>query len=363
MSAPVRLLALVTDAFGAPGGIAQYNRDFLTALAEDAGYEVVILPRRGPVGAHSPARGMTQLGARPGRAGYVAAALRAASGRRFDFVFCGHLYAASLAFAAARLRRSRLLIQLHGIDAWAPPRPGARKAFARADLVLAVSRFTRAAALGWSALAPERIVVVPNTVRDVFVPGDRQAARVALGFADEAVLLSVGRLDGRERYKGQDRVIDVLPGLIAGGRRVAYVVAGAGDDRARLESLASERGVADAVRFVGDVGEDGLPLLYRAADLFVMPSTGEGFGIVFLEAMACGTPALGLAAGGVPDALADGALGTLAPADRLGEAIAAVLDGPRPDPAALSAAVAERFGRAPFRRAVARLAERLGEAA
>ncbi|MGV8840404.1 MAG: glycosyltransferase family 4 protein, partial [Bauldia sp.] len=310
-----------------------------------------------------PAPGVTQLGARPGRAGYVAAALRVAAARRFDIVFCGHLYAVALADAAARIRRSRLVVQLHGIDAWAPPRPRARRAFGHADLVLAVSRFTRAAAIGWSAVPPERFVVLPNTVRDVFTPGDREAARRALGLTDEAVLLSVGRLDAREKYKGQDRIIDVLPGLIAGGRRVAYVVAGDGDDRARLESLARERGVARAVRFVGEVGEDGLPRLYRAADLFVLPSTGEGFGIVFLEAMASGTPALGLKAGGTPDALADGALGMLVAPDGLADAVAACLDGPRPDPVALSAAVAERFGRAPFRRAVARLAVRLAEAA
>jgi len=363
VTAPFRVLALVTDAFGAPGGIAQYNRDFLTALAEEAGFEIVVLPRRGGSGETVPVTGITQLPARPGRAGYVAAALRAALASRFDLVFCGHLYAAQLAGAVARLRRSRLLIQLHGIDAWEVPRPGARRAFERADLVLAVSRYTRAAALRWSNLPPERIAVVPNTVRDVFTPGDRQAARAKLGFVDECVLLSVGRLDSREGYKGQDRIIDVLPALIAAGRRVAYVVAGEGDDRARLESLASERGVTGAVRFVGEVREPDLPSLYRAADLFVLPSTGEGFGIVFLEAMASGTPALGFAAGGVPDALADGAIGTLVSPEALGPSIAAILDGPKSDPAVLSAAVTERFGREPFRRAVARVAARLLEAA
>ncbi|MCW5713927.1 MAG: glycosyltransferase family 4 protein [Bauldia sp.] len=361
MSRRFRVLALVTDAFGAPGGIAQYNRDLLTTLAEEAGFEIVILARRGSAGETTPARGITQLRPRPGRIGYIAAALRAAATRRFDLVFCGHLYAAPLARAAARLRGSRLLVQLHGIDAWTAPRRQARKAFERADLVLSVSRFTRAAALGWSRLEPHRIAVIPNTVRDVFVPGDRRSSRLALGLDDRRVLLSVGRLDSREAYKGQDRIIDVLPGLIAGGRRVAYVVAGEGDDRIRLESLARERGVGDAVHFLGEIEEAGLPPLYRAADLFVMPSTGEGFGIVFLEAMASGTPALGLAAGGAPDAMADGALGTLVQAERLGPAIAAILDGAETDPAALSGAVAERFGRAAFRRAVGRLADRLAE--
>lgn len=363
MTEPFRVLALVTDAFGAPGGIAQYNRDFLTALAEEAGFEIVVLPRRGGTGETAPVGGITQLPARPGRTGYIATALRTAATSRFDLVFCGHLYAAQLARAAARIRRSRLLVQLHGIEAWTAPRRNARKAIERADLVLSVSRFTRAAALGWSTLPPERVAVVPNTVRELFEPGDRLAARAAMGFTDEIVLLSVGRLDSRERYKGQDRIIDVLPALIAGGRKVAYVVAGDGDDRERLESRAREIGVEDAVQFVGELRETELPSLYRAADLFVLPSTGEGFGIVFLEAMACGTPAMGLAAGGAPDALGDGSLGTLVSAEQLGPAIAALLDGQGVDPSALSAAVADRFGRVPFRRAVARLAARLVEVA
>lgn len=357
----MKVLALVTDAFGSSGGIAQYNRDFLTALSE-TGAEVVVQPRYAAADPPVP-KNIRQLAPRAGRSAYGVAVLRSALASRFDVIFCGHLYMAALARMAAGMRRSRLVIQLHGIEAWTPPRRGARAAFEQGDLVLAVSRFTRSAALRWSHLPPERIVVIPNTVRDVFEPGDRVAARTALGFTDEAVLLSVGRLDPRERYKGQDRVIDALPGLIAGGRRVAYVVAGDGGDRARLESLARERGVADAVRFVGEVGESGLPALYRAADLFVLPSTGEGFGIVYLEAMASGTPALGLRAGGAPDALADGRLGTLATAEGLAAAIAAGLDGPEVDRSALSAEVVARFGREAFRRAVARLAVRLEEVA
>ena len=117
------------------------------------------------------------------------------------------------------------------------------------------------------------------------------------------VLLTVGRLAATERYKGQDHVIAALSQLQAiESRDLIYLIAGEGDDRARLESLVAQHGVLDKVRFLGAIDNQALPDLYRAADLFVMPSTGEGFGISFVESMACGTPAFGLRDGGARDA-------------------------------------------------------------
>ena len=103
------------------------------------------------------------------------------------------------------------------------------------------------------------------------------------------------------------------------------------------------------MRFAGFAAPETLVDAYRMADLFVMPSTGEGFGIAFLEAMACGTPALGLAVGGACDALADGELGTaLGRDDDLAAAIDRLLTGPRPCPRALAERTRARFGRDAF---------------
>ena len=108
------------------------------------------------------------------------------------------------------------------------------------------------------------------------------------------------------------------------------------------------------VSFLGAMGLQSLIEMYRAADLFVMPSTGEGFGVSFLEAMASGIPALGLDVAGARDALADGELGTLVSAADLPATIARLLDQPKPDPINLAAAVHDRFGRATFT-AIARM--------
>jgi phosphatidylinositol alpha-1,6-mannosyltransferase len=166
-------------------------------------------------------------------------------------------------------------------------------------------------------------------------------------------------MDSRERYKGHERVIAAIPQLVAAGHDVVYLVVGEGDDRTRLEASARDAGLADRVRFLGSVEKPKLIEIYRAADLFAMPSTGEGFGIAFLEAMASGTPALGLNAGGTPDALADGELGTVVTEAGLDQALARALNRSKRDPQALAGAVQARFGRQSFtlgaRAAVARV--------
>jgi phosphatidylinositol alpha-1,6-mannosyltransferase len=346
----ISVLALVTDAFGGHGGIAQYNRDFLGALAEGGVVSsITVLPRHAPEQGDTPVA-ISQRPARPRRVAYSVIALLTAFRRRFDVVFCGHLYMAPLAWLIAQLKGAQLVLQMHGIEAWPRPSRLQRAAAEAADLVLCVSRHTRACVLGWAELLPERVVVVPNTIAGGFTPGDGRELCAALGVEGKRVLLTVGRIDSRERYKGHDRVIAAIPDLVRRGHDVAYVIIGEADDQARLEDLAENGGVGDRVRFLGAVSLESLAQAYRMADLFVMPSTGEGFGIAFLEAMASGTPALGLAAGGARDPLADGELGTVVAEDEdLPSAIARLLAKPKPDPVALSQAVRARFGREAFR--------------
>jgi len=343
-----RLLALVTDAFGGKGGIAQYNRDFLAALTNCGVFEsIIVLPRNAPE-EFIPPRGLTQLPPRRNRVRYVLAALWSLRAGDMRIIFCGHLYVAAFAAVLARLTRAKLIVQLHGIEAWSRPDRVRRYAVERANLVLCVSRYTRDAVLDWATIAPERIVVMPNTVAPIFTPGDGAALREELCLVGKKVLLTVGRMDSRERYKGQDKVIAALPQLIAEGHDVVYVIVGDGDDRARLEKLTTIAGLTSRVIFTGPFEQRRLVEAYRMADLFVMPSTGEGFGIAFIEAMACGTPALGLNVAGANEALLDGELGTAASEADFASALARQLAEKKPDREMLAAAVRRRFGQEVF---------------
>ena len=351
MTEPQRkILALVTEAWGGHGGIAQYNRDLIAALAHsEVKSSIEVLPRFVHDDGERAPQGVIQHPAKRSKVAYAIDAFRRAMALKPDVLFCGHLNMASMCQSIAHASGAKLVVQLHGIEIWKEPTKQQRHALEEAELVLCVSRHTRRKALEYANIPGHRIRVQSNTYSDEFTPGNREAARRRFDIAKDAFcLLSVGRLSTQERYKGQDRVISALPDLKRLKPSVLYLISGDGDDRPRLEALTQKLGVADVVRFLGHVPREELPCLYRAADLFVLPSTGEGFGIVFLEAMACGTPAIGLGLGGACDALADGGLG-LAPSEaNLSAALRSAFALRQRDEAELSEAVRVRFGRECF---------------
>ncbi|MDB4875824.1 MAG: glycosyltransferase family 1 protein [Gemmatimonadetes bacterium] len=291
----MNVLVLVTDAFGGRGGIAKFNRDLLTALSADPACDSVIaIPRTiaEPIGA-IPAKVDFRSVAAGGKIAFVRETMAALRDHRFDAVVCGHVHLSALAAYAAWRSGAPWLLVTHGIEAWQPPHNRSARFFARrAERVVAVSDLTRARFSGWSAMRTEETSVIPNCVdATLFAPGPKRGdllSRYAL--EGKLVLMTLARYSAAERYKGVDEVLRVLPAVANAIPSVAYVVAGDGDDRPRLETLARELGVADRVRFIGYVPEAEKTDHLRLADVFVMPGRGEGFGIAYLEAMACGVP-------------------------------------------------------------------------
>lgn len=331
----VRVLALVTEAFGGPGGIAQYNRDFLSALAScDRVREVIVLSRRAAISGGTLPPGVRQLRPVESKLGYSLSALWTAIRHQpIDFVFCGHLNMALLAVGICRLLNVPFWLQVHGIEVfWREPSALKRRSVQSARLVTTVSRHTRRRLLHWVGIDPARVKVLPATVNPQYQPGAKPTYlldRHSVG--RKKVLVTLSRLDSREQYKGHDRVIRTLPRVLQQHPDTIYLIVGDGDDRPRLESLAVECGVAKKVQFAGWVPSEELPDYFRLADVFVMPSVAEGFGIVFLEAMATGVRVIGGSKDGSRDPLCDGALGTLVDpenGEELTSAILVALDDP-----------------------------------
>jgi glycosyltransferase involved in cell wall biosynthesis len=147
---------------------------------------------------------------------------------------------------------------------------------------------------------------------DRFQPRERDLVLVSrYGLRSAIVMLTVGRLATGERYKGVDEVIDVMPRLLRQLPDLRYLIVGDGSDRARLEAKARAHGLSDYVIFAGRIAEAEKVAHYNLADVYVMPSYGEGFGIALIEAAACGIPVVGSSVDGSREALLDGQLGRM----------------------------------------------------
>lgn len=210
-----------------------------------------------------------------------------------------HLHLAPLAGILAT-RGARTAVFLHGIEAWEPLRLRDRLAVARASRIIANSRRT---ADRFRAANPSlgSVVVCPL--------GVRHATPVVRWPGEPGFALIVGRLAASERYKGHDALIDAWPIVLESMPGARLVVAGDGDDRPRLEAIIAARGLARGIRFVGRVSDGELRGLYQACGAFVMPSAGEGFGLVYLEAMRAGKPCVALRA--AEEIIEDGRTGIL----------------------------------------------------
>jgi phosphatidylinositol alpha-1,6-mannosyltransferase len=275
---------------------------------------------------------------------------------RFDAVHAGRVLPEGLVgWCVARLIRRPLVIYCHGEEVTTWRQPAKLRAmtwtYRRADLLIANSEFTRSELIKLGVASSDIAVLSPGVDTDRFRPGlscDDLRKAIRSG-PEEKIIVSVGRLS---RRKGFDQVIRALPSLTADGLKVAYAIIGIGEDEHYLRSLAAELGVADRVHFLGHVDPVDLPRWYNAADVFAMPNREidgdtEGFGMVFLEAAACGTPAIAGVAGGTGAAVIDEVTGVRvdgASTHAVTEALARLL-GDR--------ALARRLGESGYRRAVA----------
>ena len=327
----MNILALVSEDYGGAGEIAQYNLDLMKAwsLTESVN-SVEVLPESIQIDARlSPAK-IFQHEPPSSRQGYLHAARHLLRNRRFDLIFCGHANLLPVAQYLADRSGVKIWLALHGIEAWELRLKPAHIASLR--MVTAVSRYSRMRFLQNNRVGAGRVKVLPNTVNPMFTPGSKSVELLQNhGLLELDVLLTVARTSSTEKYKGQDRVISLMPRLLETNPNLAYVLVGEGDDQSRLAALANELQLHDRVKFVGNVEDTQLVQWYRSADLFVMPGSGVGFSLVLLQAAACGCPLVGRNDDDSMDALRDGQSGVavdpLDP-DQLFAAIAGQLQSP-----------------------------------
>lgn len=346
----MKVLMLVTDAYGGHGGIAFYNRCLAEALAEMPEVtEVVIVPRVMRFAPMDMPRKIRFIAGAAGSKRRFVTAVAKLFGERFDLVICGHVNLLPVGVPFAKLKRTPIVLQVHGIEVWEQRAGGSAFWIRHVDGVWSVSGVTRDRMNAWVQLPLSKYSIIPNTIhleRFGLAPR-RQDLIDRYKLQGRTVIMTLARLAGFERYKGIDEILEVLPALLEREPTLTYVIAGDGDDQDRLQQKAASLGVAEQVVFTGFVQEAHKADHLRLADVFALPGKGEGFGIVYLEAMACGVPVVGSRLDGSREALRGGDLGELAdPADpaSVRDCILRALQRPRGIPEGL-----EFFGWARFK--------------
>jgi len=328
---------IVLTAFSSMGGIEKFNRAFMKAMID----------LQQPLNFQASFAGMYDDHS---DAAYVPPeSFQAYSGNRFRFVIqnllqalrvdeliIGHMNLAVVGVLYKFLRPSKkLTVICHGIEVFEPVSGIKKKLLQKADQILAVSTFTKNKLVELQQLPAEKISVFPNTLDPHFQLPDEFSKptylqkRYGLG-EQHKVIFTLTRLNSEEGYKGYDKVISILPQLVQSGLRFKYILAGKADDaeQKRMQAFITANGLDEYVLMPGFIADEEVTAHYLLADVFVMPSKGEGFGIVYVEAMACGLPVIAGNKDGSTEALQFGELGTLIDPDneeQLKEAIMHVL--------------------------------------
>jgi phosphatidyl-myo-inositol dimannoside synthase len=304
-----------------PGGVQRAGRHLaavLTEFASSRGLDCRLLSLNDSPGLHKmtvAGREFVFTGHDHAKRQFTVTALKAAR-RKAIMVLAAHTNLGPVV-QAMRITAPRMksIICAHGMDVWEPLGVLRRWALQHSNLILAPSKDTAEHVATEQEVPEERIRVLPWALDPQFEalisPGSHPA--LPENFPQGRVILSVGRWLATERYKGMDTLITALPRLLTERPEVQLVFVGAGDDRAWLEDLAEQTGVSRHVYFLSGLTYAEIAACYAACEIFALPSSGEGFGLVYLEAMACGKPVIGGLHGGAPEVIQDGVTGYLVP--------------------------------------------------
>jgi len=352
----------VPDYVSATGGIQAVCRFLVRALGEclpDARIAVIskndqsvpdseenTFPQFSTVGCWAPSQRT---------AAFTIELLRWAMRDRPDLIIATHVNFTPIAYWLKKLWKIPFIALGHGVEVWQIQRGQVRHALRAADRLLAVSEFTRKKMASALSISSDAIEVLPNTFDvEKFAPGPKPhflLKRYGLR-PDQPVILTVARLASVEKYKGYDQVLRTLPALKKVFPDVRYILGGRGSDRSRVLKLINELGLTDSVMLAGYIPDYELRAFYNLCNVFVMPSKGEGFGIVFLEALACGKPVIAGNRDGSVDAVLNGRLGVLVnpeSVDEISTALIQVLSKTHPlrilqQPEELRRAVIDAYG-------------------
>lgn len=289
------------------GGIEKYNRDFLSALAK-AGQRTCLVERR--------------KGRLWAKLSFLFRFVWQFIKQRPDIVFCAHLNFSPICVVLKALFGTPYTLALYGIEAIEIKGFLRRKAVCGAERVVTISEYTKGLILSQLPQVKDRIFMHPSAVDGsiFYIKGKKEALIEKFGLAGRPTILSLARLSTPE-HKGQDRVLKALPRVLEKVPNAIYLIVGSGNDERVSAILSKYPELRKSVILAGPAPDSERVDYYNLGDVYALPSKFEGFGIVFIESLACGVPVVASDAYGCREGLLGGDLGLLVPPDDL-EAIA-----------------------------------------
>jgi phosphatidylinositol alpha-1,6-mannosyltransferase len=248
---------------------------------------------------------------------FISAALKAGFNSRV--VILSHVNLLVVGFIIKLISpKTKIILFAHGIEVWRIFPGWKKKMLHQCDKILPVSEFTKEKMIQLHQLPAEKFTILNNCL-DPFLPTPVQTkkdvgllARYGIDASDK-VLLTLTRMAAKEKYKGYDKVIQAVHDLKEKYPTIKYLVVGKYDaeEKERLEDIITRLALQDHIIFTGFIRDEELAAHFNLADLYIMPSQKEGFGIVFIEAMFYGKPVIAGNIDGSVDALKGGTFGLL----------------------------------------------------
>lgn len=280
------------------GGIPRFNRNLINALQEKENTQLYILSLNDSV-----VNG-NGMGASANRLKFIWCFFKILIFYRPNLVIFGLLNFAPMSIICTVFRFKVSMI-IHGIEAWYS-RKKLIPFFRFVDEFWAVSYYTKQKFSETNKINSEKVVRIFNTIPDYWMNHATEPS-------DASFFLSVTRLDENEGYKGIDKTIIGIKNIedLIREKGFRYIIVGSGSDLDRHKELALERKIEDLIEFRSQITDNELMELFKDCSFFILPSSGEGFGIVFLEAMAYSKPCIGASNCGSEDVIENGVTGFL----------------------------------------------------
>ena len=331
----MKILFFYLDAFSQTGGIENFNKALMKALSDLSEVNNMNFQAVSVYDSEPDERYIDKNNYKGFKKNKIRSSLYAIkTSRKYDQVILGHINLAIVGIVIKLIRPSaRIILIAHGIEVWEKLHFIKGAFLKRVDKILAVSNFTKEKLVNVNMINPAKVEILHNTLDPYFkIPDTFEKPTYLLNRykinKEAKIILTVTRITDTENEKGYDKVIAVLPELIKDNPNVVYMLAGKYTPKAgsRLKKLVEDKNIESNFILTGYIPESEMTDHYLLADVFVLPSKKEGFGIVFIEAAACGVPVIAGNMDGSVDALKNGEFGKLVNPDNYNQIVHEIKD-------------------------------------